>query len=355
MPLRPTEVGVVIVSYNGREDLEACLRSLFESNDVGVCKRLVVVDNGSTDGAVELLETEFPHIDRVLAGVNLGFAEGNNRGWEYVAQRYPEAQYVALLNQDTLVESGWLSSLVDYLESHPDVGCAQAKIKLYPRTEAFNTVGNRSHFLGFGFTTGYGEHDYGQYDQPAAIDFASGAALLVRSSLVRELGLFDPLLFMYMEDVELGWKLRQVGQEIAYVPASCVYHKYTFNSDYKYYYYLERNRWWLLLTYYKTGTLLLLAPALAAMELGQLVFAWRRGRLRDKVRSVAFLLQRENLRRLRERRRAAQARRKIRDREFLARFSGRIETPELQGFLIRWIANPVLGLYWSIARRLIFW
>jgi GT2 family glycosyltransferase len=349
------EVAILIVAYNGREDLGACLDSIRKSADGPVTRRIVVVDNASADGTVEYLRAEFPEVACVAAAENLGFAGGNNLGWEYIQEHWPQADYVCLLNQDTVVADGWLRPLVQYLEQHPAVGCVQPKLCLYPETNRINTTGNRSHYLGFGFMTHYGELDQGQFEQPASIQHASGAALMVRTALLRRLGLFESFLFMYLEDTELGWKLRQVGAEIMLVPQSRVYHKYQFKSSHRYYYYLERNRWWLLLVYYRLATLLLLMPALLLMEAGQLAFASWHGCLRDKLRSYAFFLVPRNLRLLWTRRRQVQSRRLISDRQFLSPSLGAIDFPELDNVLIRWVANPLLGAYWSVAKRLIFW
>lgn len=349
------EVAILIVAYQGRQDLDACLTSILASEDPGITKHIVVVDNGSGDGTVEFLATAYPGVACVASSQNLGFAGGNNLGWDYIQQRYPDTPYVALLNQDTLVTSGWLAPLLAQLEQDPGVGCVQPKLKLYPDTALINTVGNRSHFLGFGFMTAYGERDDGRFDAVRAIDFPSGAALVTRSELLRRLGLFDAMFFLYLEDVDLGWKIRQAGLTIQYVPASVVYHKYAFKHDYRYYYYLERNRLWLLLVYYRLATLGLLAPAILLMECGQLGFALLHGRLGDKLRSYAFFLRPASLRRLWQQRRTAQRSRRVGDAEFLRRSLGTVDFPEVAGFLVRWVFNPVLGGYWQIAKRLIFW
>ncbi len=346
---------VLIVSYNGRRFLDDCLGSVLRSEDPGIRRRVVVVDNASTDGTVEYLTERFPEVDCVASAENLGFAGGNNLGWDHIQRRYPDASYVALLNQDTVVRSGWLAELVAHLDEHPQVACAQAKLMLHPDTQRINTVGNVSHFLGFGFTSGYGELDSGQYDAVRTIDFPSGAAFVARAAVLRQLGLFEPLLFLYLEDADLGWKMRLAGWEIAYVPTSAVYHKYEFKGDYRNYYYLERNRLWLLLVYYRVATLVLIAPAILFMEAGQFIFAATKGRLRDKLRSYAFFLNGRNLGRLRSVRRATQARRRISDRQFLESFTGTVQFSELRSPLLRWIANPVLGAYWAVARQAIFW
>lgn len=349
------EVAVLIVCHNGRAYLDDCLNSVLTSGDRNITRHIVVVDNASTDGSAGYVAEHFPQINWVASKINLGFAGGNNLGWKHILKTYPRAKYVALLNQDTIVRDGWLEPLVDYLEEHAAAGCVQAKLMLYPRTSVINTVGNRSHFLGFGVTRGYGETDRGQYDQAVSIDFASGAAAMVRKSAVEPEELFDDLLFLYLEDVELSWKLRQIGFDSVLVPRSVVYHKYQFQKDFKFYYFLERNRLWLLAVYYKTATLVLLLPAMLMMEMGQLYFAMRNGVLDQKVRSYSFFLQQKNLRRLLARRQMAQRRRIIGDREFMARFAGDVQSPELASPLLRYIANPFFSFYWKIARRLIFW
>jgi GT2 family glycosyltransferase len=346
---------VLIVCYNGRGFLPDCLGSVLASDDGGIKTRVVVVDNASGDGSAEYVAENFPRVDLVRSQVNRGFAGGNNLGWEYIRRKYPRATYLVLLNQDTIVERGWLRPMVDFLEAHPAAGLAQPKLMMHPRTELFNSSGNRSHFLGFGFVGECGQPDRGQYTRPRPIASASGAAMMVRTDLLRRVGLFEELMFLYLEDAELNWKLRQIGCEPFLVPGGVVYHKYNFQKDFRYYFYLERNRWWLLLVYYKLATLLLLAPALAVMEVGQLLFALSRGLLGVKLRSWLFFLAPANLALLRRRRRQAQARRTVSDRQFTRPFCGSIDFPELSGPLLKYVANPFFSAYWALARRLIFW
>lgn len=355
MPDSSLELAVLIVCYNGRKYLEDCLSSVLNSNDGPLRRHVIVVDNASTDDSAAYVAEHFPQVRLVRSPANLGFAGGNNLGWDYIRCAHPNVAYVALLNQDTIVQNGWLRPLADYLESHPTTAAAQVKLMLHPNTTAFNSAGNRSHFLGFGFTTAYGQPDHGQFDQPRLIDFPSGAACLLRTATLRQLGLFDEMLFAYLEDAEMGWRLRQAGWDIAYVPASVVYHKYAFRKNLGFYYHLERNRWWNLLVYYKAPTLALLFPALLLMELGQLFFAWRNGVLDQKWRSCAFFLNPGNVSRLRAHRRQARSRRKLTDRQFAGQFTGQIDFVEVDGWLIKRVANPLLNTYWQVARRLMFW
>jgi GT2 family glycosyltransferase len=351
----PPEVAVLIVSFNGREHLRDCLESVLASDDGILIKYVAVVDNASDDASADLVEQEFPQVGLVRCSRNLGFAGGNNAGWDHIRTKYPQVDYVALLNQDTIVESGWLEPLVEHLEGQPTVGVAQPKLLLHPQTDRINTFGNQSHFLGFGFITGYGRVDNGEFQSVSAIDFPSGAAFMVRSDILHRFGLFDELFFLYLEDADLGWKLRQMGYDVEVVPGSRVWHKYEFGKNFRHYYYLERNRWYLLATYYKTATLLLLMPALLLMEAGQIYFACRNHLLGQKLRAVGFFLNIRNLGRLLRQRRQAQRRRIIRDRDFTAPFTGNVDFSELNSVLLKRVGNPILSTYWRFARKVMFW
>ena len=349
----PIEAAVLIVSYNSRHYLDECLRSVLDSDDGPLVRRVVVVDNASRDGSAAFVREQFPQVDVVELDRNLGFAGGNNAGLDYLRQRYPSLTHLALLNPDTVVRSGWLGELVEYLRRNPHVAAAQVKLLMHPQTDRFNSAGNRCHYLGFGFVTACGEQDRGQYDQPRTIDFASGAALVVDARRLDEVGLFDGRMFLYLEDTDLAWKLRLQGWQVAYVPSSVVYHKYAFDKNYRFYYYFERNRLYLLLIYYRMGTLLLLLPALLAMELSQCLFALARGLLGDRLRAYRWLLSPANQAVIRARRRQVQRLRRVSDREFMGGFAGRIEHAAVSG-LAR-LADAVFAAYWAVARRLIFW
>lgn len=354
-PQQTVDVVVLIVAYNGRNYLPDCLGSLRNTADPSIRVQVVLVDNASGDSSAAYVQENFPEVDCLPLSENLGFAGGNEAGWQHTQLHYPQANYLCLLNQDTVVTKDWLPPLIAHLEQYEEVACVQPLLALHPETERVNTLGNRSHYLGFGFTTYY-RHPCNQVPQtPRAIDFASGAACLLRTSALKDQQLFDPFLFMYLEDAELGWRMRQRGCEIHVVPQSVVQHKYRFNRDFRFYFHLERNRWWLLLCFYKWPTLLLLAPALLLMELGQCCFALKIGRFRDKLRSYAFFWKPAHVRRLFRRRHELQRQRTICDRSFMNNFTGNIETPELSNPLITWIANPLLNTYWKVVRHLIWW
>ena len=208
-PQPRTRFAVLIVSFNSRDDLPRLLDSLAGCG----AEPIILVDNASTDDSAELVRQRYPHVELFQQDENRGFAAGNNVGYAHLRARWPDVPYVALLNPDTVVEPGALGAMADHLDTHPHVACVQPKILMHPDTRRINTAGNWSHYLGFGGVTGCDEPDDGRFDEPRAIDFASGAAMMLRIAAVEPVGLFDDAFFMYLEDAELSWKLRLTGHE----------------------------------------------------------------------------------------------------------------------------------------------
>ena len=230
----------------------------------------------------------------------------------------------------------------------------QSLLMLHPETELINTAGNRLHFLGFGLPTYYRAREE---DTPAdgEIDYPSGAAVLIRVSSVRDDSVFDPNLFMYLEDAELGWAQHLVGRPPHRCVRSIVYHKYTYSTTMGSYFYLERNRWWLLSTHYRWGTILLLMPAIIAMEMGQVLFAIQNGVLPAKIKSICSFLSPRFVANTRAARRRIQHHRVISDRQILHRWSGTLDSPHLSGVLIRLFANPFFSVYHRAVCLIVWW
>jgi GT2 family glycosyltransferase len=350
-----TEVVLLIACYNGRRCIGDCLRSLIDPDDDEIRKHIVVADNASIDDSAEFISQSFPTVELVRLEKNLGFAGGMNAAWRHARARFPAARFIAVVNQDIIARSGWLGALLSHLDSNPQVAAVQPKVLLWPAKERFNTAGNESHYLGFGLVTAYGRVDDGSFDSVRAIHFPSGAAMVIRADAIGSEDLFDELFFLYLEDAELGWRLRQMGHCIDYVPTAAVWHQYEYRHDYRYYFFLERNRWYLLALYYKTPTVLILLPIFMVMEVGQFYFAFRNGVARQKLRACLYFFSPMNLARLLKRRREIQRRRRISDREFVRSFVSEIDLPELRSEVLRKIGNPVLKGYWRLVRPLIFW
>jgi GT2 family glycosyltransferase len=215
--MTPPPVAIIIVNWNGREFLGDCLEAIRRLDYPHDRVRAIVVDNGSTDGSVELMQTSFPDIQLHQHEVN-NYARANNFG-----VRTTTAPYVAFLNSDTRVEPTWLTPLVEALEANPRAGAAGSKI-VFPDGR-LNSTG--LDFLpGFHFRDrGFGEPDREQYAF-GEVAGLSGCSILLRREALRQVGLLDEDFEMYYEDVDLSFRLRNGGWSLLYVPESLVHHLY---------------------------------------------------------------------------------------------------------------------------------
>jgi GT2 family glycosyltransferase len=249
---------VIVVNYNGGEQVLDCLHSLKTAS--GETAEIIVVDNASADGSAERIEAEFPAVKLLRSSENLGYGGGNNLG-----ARHAHSKYLAFLNPDTVVDAGWLEALVEALEGDRDAGMATARVLLRERPDTVNTCGNDVHISGLTQCRGLGQPCQA-YNKPCEVGAVSGAAFLMRRELFERLGGFDASFFLYMEDTDLSLRARLAGQHILYVPNAVVYHNYRMHFGLRKIYYLERNRYLMLLKVFRWRTLLALLPGLLLAE-----------------------------------------------------------------------------------------
>lgn len=218
------KLAVVILNWNGVEMLKKYLPSvLAHSRDEAV---VYVADNASTDESVALLKESFPEVRLILLEKNWGFAEGYNRALQQI-----EAEYYLLLNSDIEVTPHWLTPMLAFMEKHPDVAACQPKLLSIFRRDCFEYAGACGGYMdsyGYPFCRGrvfdVVEQDYGQYDQPALIHWATGAALLVRARIYKEVGGLDGRFFAHQEEIDMCWRMRIRGYQLYCLPESVVYH-----------------------------------------------------------------------------------------------------------------------------------
>ncbi len=218
------KLAIVILNWNGAEMLKKYLPSVLNySREEAV---VYVADNASTDNSIALLKEQFPEVRLILLEKNWGFAEGYNKALAQV-----EAEYYLLLNSDIEVTPGWLTPMIEFMDAHKEVAACQPKLLSIFQRDSFEYAGACGGYMdryGYPFCRGrifdVVEQDKGQYDEPAKIHWATGAALLVRARIYKEVGGLDGRFFAHQEEIEMCWRMRIRGYQIWCLPQSKVYH-----------------------------------------------------------------------------------------------------------------------------------
>jgi GT2 family glycosyltransferase len=335
-PTRRLRVTVVTVAYRTGPALTRCLDSL-----TGEADEVLIVDNGG--GGPEIEEARQRGGVRVLdPGENLGFGGANN-----LAAAEATGDVLAFLNPDTVVAHGAVAQLARTLED-PQIGIAMARLRLLQEPEKLNSSGVQVHVTGIGWAGGFGA-PAAAVDRLQDVPAPSGTAMAIRADTFRELGGFAEELFMYLEDLELGWRARIAGYRIVLDPAADVFHDYDFARNPRKNYFIERNRLFFCLTSFSPRLLALLAPILVSTELGMAAVALKEGWFKDKAAGWGWCLR--NARVIARRRRATQGLRRVRDRD-LAGFLTPVFDPGMVPVprVVR-AANPVVTRYWRFVRR----
>ena len=228
-------VRAVVIDHDGGALTERCIESLRRTVWDGELE-LVLVDNASRSPVT----TEWPDVRRVHSDENRGFAGGANAGIGSV----DGIDAVALINNDAVVDTGWLAPLVRALDADPSLAAASPKIRFIGRP-VINNVGTVLRSDWYGADRGFDEPDDGRYGDEDDIEAWCGGAVLLRAEYLRECGLFDERLFLYYEDLELSLRGREAGWRFRYVPSSVVEHEHSATaitgSDFAEFY-KERNR-----------------------------------------------------------------------------------------------------------------
>ena len=219
-------VSVVIVNWNGRTALERALPSVLESlQRAGDNAELVVVDNGSDDGSVEYLDTVGTSCRIIANEENRGFSPAANQGIEAT-----NGTYVALLNNDVVCDPDWLVRLVEVADADQGIGCAAAQLRYLDDPERINSAGIVVDLLGRPHDRHDGRSAGDEPASPVDVFGGSGGALLLRRSMLDEIGLLDERFFAYFEDVDLAWRARRAGWRSVYVPTAVVLHEHSATS-----------------------------------------------------------------------------------------------------------------------------
>jgi N-acetylglucosaminyl-diphospho-decaprenol L-rhamnosyltransferase len=218
-------VSVVIVSWNTRELLRRCLTSLRRVCDLADVQ-VIVVDNASSDGSARLVRDEFPWVELIANERNVGFGSGNN-----IALPRARGEYVLFLNPDTEVNDGAIDALALYLDEHPEAGIvgttlldADGSLQLYCNRYPSAWHSLRHNPVVARLTNQRAMMCTQRARQVRSVDWMLGACLMVRSSVLQQVGAFDPRFFVYGEEIDLQYRIRQAGWDVVYVPSPGVVH-----------------------------------------------------------------------------------------------------------------------------------
>ena len=338
-------VTCVVVTHNAGAAIRDCLSSL------PTAAAAIVVDNASSDNTIETVRDEFPNVELVETGQNLGYGGAVN-----LVMGRLESPYVAVVNQDVIGVEGWIDRLVEALEQHLDAAVATPRILLADDPSRLNTCGNDVHYTGITPCRGYGEpaSAYGALEDVSAI---SGAAFVVRRAMFEAVGGFDASFFLYLEDTDLSLRVALAGYRCLYVADSVALHAFAPRFSAAKLHFLERNRHALLLKTYRWRTLFVLGPALLLVELAVWAYAVMRGPEAIRSKAKAYLWIGRHRRQILLARRRAQAVRRISDRDLFGRLTTELQLGELgaAGKAASMITAPLFRGWHRVANELITW
>lgn len=343
----------VIISPNWKDYAQRFLADCLASLRAQTMKdfKLFLIDNETTAASFNFLKTQAPEAQIIRLEKNEGFAAANNKAMKLALEQ--GFDYCALINMDTVLDETCLANWCQAAAEAPEAAI-QARLMMWPDMTRINSLGNLTHFLGFGFSKAYREIYEKQSSNLQEIAYPSGAAVLLPGAVLKEIGLFDAQMWMYNEDQDLGWRWWLSGRRCLVANDVVVYHKYEFSRSIAKYYWMDRNRIIAMIKNYHWLTLIAILPAFIIMEAGLILFSLRSGWFKEKLYVWSFFLSPKNWRYLWRGRQRIQAKRKVSDRLVTKFFAGRIWYQEVDDPKLRFI-NPIFSLYWKLVRMIMFW
>jgi GT2 family glycosyltransferase len=378
------KVAVILINYKDYAErfLTECRDSLrlqdYSKEDFVV----YIVDNAASENSLNYLKLNFPEA-KVSSRIDGNYSAANNCGIKKAIEDGFELFVIA--NMDTKFDFSWLSELVKAISSDDKIGLAQSLILLYPKNveeqvnPKINSVGNSLHYLGFGFTNGYGnkwgwsldpaddgagadrddkprDDKHGDNNEVREIKgYASGCSLIIKKEVLDKIGFYNEEYYMYHDDIELGWRAKLAGYKIVLAPSSIVYHKYEFSRSLRMFYYMERNRYLVMLHFYRPGTLILLFPMIMIMDIGIWFFSLFNGQSVTKLNVCQYLLSPGSWQKILDTRKQVRKLRVLKDREILNDCVSEIQFQEISNPVLKYLGNPICQLYFRLIKRVISW
>lgn len=314
MQQRKLEVSIIVVNWNGERLLSDCLNSLIRQTYRD--REIILVDNGSKDGSIQLVKNNFPGIKLEALSENRGFTGGNWAGFKLA-----RGEFIALVNNDTRVDERWLENLIQPLFQQSNVGICASKI-LFDDGRTINSAADGITTAAVGFNCGLGS-DSALFSDSVLAFGGCGAAIIYRRRMLEEIGFLDEDFFLYDEDTDLNFRAQLAAWQCVYVPTAIVYHKSNASSGRLsdlHVYYHTRNLEFVWIKNMPMGLMFRFAHHKLFQELGSFFYlCLRHGKWapffkakRDALKMLPLMLQK---------RKDIQAKRKVSNRYLRAAFS----------------------------------
>jgi len=272
-------VSIIILNYNAGDLLLNCIESVQKSNYKNL--EIIVVDNISSDNSQNKCKEKFPEILLIQNNKNFGYCEGNNIGI-----RSAKGDFIMILNPDTIIEPDTITEL---LSAYSQFGEAlyQPKILSLDDKKIIQSTGNMIHVFGFGFARDKGKKVIQKKEEIEKINYASGTCLFTSKQVFDKVGLLDAFIFLYHDDLDLGWRASQIGINSYYVPQSKIFHveSYSLKWSEEKFYWLERNRKYCLQTHLSKNTYEKMKFSLFYVDFLVWLFYLSKGFLKAKIRA----------------------------------------------------------------------
>jgi GT2 family glycosyltransferase len=212
-------VSVIITNFNGLRFLPVCLAALHAQTFPKACTEVILVDDASADGSAPFVRANYPEVKMIQAEHNRGFIASCHTGADAA-----RGEWLVMLNNDTEVEPGWLAALVAVAQANPRAGAIASKMLLFDRRDVLHNAGDLMGADGIPLNRGVWQQDLGQFDGATAVFGACGGGAAYRRAAWQQTGGFDHNFWMYLEDVDLAWRLHLLGWQVLFAPQARLYH-----------------------------------------------------------------------------------------------------------------------------------
>ena len=313
-------VSIIILNFNAGNLLLDCVNSIEKTNYKNF--EIILIDNASKDNSHINCKKQFPTIKLIENSENLGFCEGNN-----VGLRIAKGEFVVVINPDTIVDPKWLEELLKAYKTNGE-GIYQPKFLASTDHSMLLSTGNMIQIFGFGFSRSKGDTDKKQYENFEKIDYASGTCLFTSKHVLSKIGLFDPFLFAFHDDLELCWRGALNKISSFYVPTALVYHPIE-GTSFKWspikFKLLERNRKYCLFTLYDRQTVLKMLPSLFLVDIAVFFFYLSKGLIKMKILADIEIL--KNFKIINKKYAENQKIKNISDKDIILNYKNEVDVP----------------------------